>query len=85
MTSTMTTDDIARAAALDVARLLDRRGLRDVVALARRVLRDTQQRGPVSRAIPRRGEHLRRICTLRQHEWPARRRAADRTADDDRP
>jgi hypothetical protein len=48
MTSTMTTDDIARAAALDVARLLDRRGLRDVVALARRILRDTQQRGPVS-------------------------------------
>jgi hypothetical protein len=41
-------DDIAQAAARDVERLLDRRGLRDVVALARRVLRD-------SGALPQRG------------------------------
>ncbi|WP_433556244.1 hypothetical protein ACQPWY_28635 [Pseudonocardia xinjiangensis] len=45
-------DEVARAAAQDVARLLDRRGLKDVVALARRVLRDAQLRAP-SVAVPR--------------------------------
>jgi hypothetical protein len=34
-------DDVAEAAARDVARLLDRRGLREVVALARRALRES--------------------------------------------
>jgi hypothetical protein len=34
-------DDVAEAAARDVARLLDRRGLREVVALAHRVLRES--------------------------------------------
>jgi hypothetical protein len=33
-------DDVARAAARDVARLVDRRGLRAVVELAARVTRD---------------------------------------------
>jgi hypothetical protein len=45
-------DEVARAAAQDVARLLDRRGLKDVVALARRVLCDAQLRAP-SIAVPR--------------------------------
>jgi hypothetical protein len=34
-------DDVAEAAARDVARLLDRRGLREVVALAHRALRES--------------------------------------------
>ena len=37
-------DEVARAAARDVARLLDRRGLKDIVALAKRVLCDAQWR-----------------------------------------
>ena len=36
-------DDVARRAARDVARLLDRRGLRELVALARRVALEVQQ------------------------------------------
>jgi hypothetical protein len=48
-------EEIARAAARDVARLLDRRGLKEVVALARRVLRDAQRRTtPI--AVPRGGD-----------------------------
>jgi len=37
-------DEVAQAAARDVARLLDRRGLKDIVALAKRVLCDAQWR-----------------------------------------
>lgn len=48
-------DEIARAAARDVARLLDRRGLKDIVALARRVLRDAQRRANTI-AVPRGGD-----------------------------
>jgi hypothetical protein len=47
-----TEDEVARAAARDVARLLDRRGLKDIVTLARRVLRDAQRCTP-SVAVPR--------------------------------
>ena len=39
-------DDVAEAAARDVARLLDRRGLREVVALAHRVLRESTRLNP---------------------------------------
>jgi hypothetical protein len=39
-------DDVAEAAARDVARLLDRRGLREVVALAHRVLRESTRLTP---------------------------------------
>ena len=39
-------NDVARAAARDVARLLDRRGLREVVALAHRVLRESTRLTP---------------------------------------
>ena len=38
--------DVAEAAARDVARLLDRRGLREVVALAHRVLRESTRLTP---------------------------------------
>jgi hypothetical protein len=48
-------DEIARAAARDVARLLDRRGLKDIVALAKRVLRDAQWRTNTI-AVPRGGD-----------------------------
>jgi hypothetical protein len=39
-------EGVAAAAARDVARLLDRRGLRDVVALAHRVLRESTRLTP---------------------------------------
>jgi hypothetical protein len=47
-------DDVAQAAARDVARLLDRRGLRDVVELARRVLGESL-RESVRVPLPGRG------------------------------
>ncbi|OZM78998.1 hypothetical protein [Pseudonocardia sp. MH-G8] len=47
-------DDVAQAAARDVARLLDRRGLRDVVELARRVLGESL-RESVRAPLPDRG------------------------------
>jgi hypothetical protein len=40
-TNDVDADDVAEAAARDVARLLDRRGLREVVALAHRALRES--------------------------------------------
>ncbi|MGH3586483.1 MAG: hypothetical protein ACRDQ0_09170 [Pseudonocardia sp.] len=76
-------DDIAQAAARDVARMLDRRGLQEVVALASRVLLDPT-RGTSPTTTPRPGDPPGDRCTLRQHERPTRRSAADRTADDDR-
>ncbi|MCH6167386.1 hypothetical protein [Pseudonocardia alaniniphila] len=48
-------DEVAEAAARDVARLLDRRGLKDIVALAKRVLCDTQWR-PNTIAVPHGGD-----------------------------
>jgi hypothetical protein len=76
------TEDVAEAAARDVARLLDRRGLREVVALAHRVLRESTRlatTGP-----PRADESEANRCTLRQHERSTRRGAAGRAVDDDR-
>ena len=76
------TEDVAEAAARDVARLLDRRGLREVVALAHRVLRESTRlttTGP-----PRADETEADRCTLRQHERSTRRGAAGRAVDDDR-
>jgi hypothetical protein len=76
------TEDVAEAAARDVARLLDRRGLREVVALAHRVLRESTRlaaTGP-----PRADESDTNRCTLRQHERSTRRGAAGRAVDDDR-
>ena len=77
-------DEVALAAARDVARLLDRRGLKDIVALAGRVLGDAQRR-PLAVAAPHGSEPWLTICTLRQHERPSRRSAAGRAADDDQP
>jgi hypothetical protein len=48
-------DEVAQAAARDVARLLDRRGLKDIVALAKRVLCDAQWRTNTI-AVPRGGD-----------------------------
>jgi hypothetical protein len=72
------TEDVAEAAARDVARLLDRRGLREVVALAHRVLRESTRLATT--AAPRADDS----CTLRQHERPTRRGTASRAVDDDR-
>jgi hypothetical protein len=71
-------EDVAEAAARDVARLLDRRGLREVVALAHRVLRESTRL--TTTAAPRADDS----CTLRQHERPTRRGTASRAVDDDR-
>jgi hypothetical protein len=71
-------DDVAEAAARDVARLLDRRGLREVVALAHRVLRES------TRLATTGGLRADDSCTLRQHERPTRRGTAGRAVDDDR-
>jgi hypothetical protein len=74
--------DVAEAAARDVARLLDRRGLRDVVALAHRVLRESTRLTPAM--TPRADDTEGIRCTLRQHERSTRRGAAGRAVDDDR-
>jgi hypothetical protein len=74
--------DVAEAAARDVARLLDRRGLRDVVALAHRVLRESTRLTPTVATRTDDVEGTR--CTLRQHERSTRRGAAGRAVDDDR-
>jgi hypothetical protein len=77
------TENVAEAAARDVARLLDRRGLREVVALAHRVLRESTRlttTGP-----PWADDSDANRCTLRQHERSTRRGAAGRTVDDDQP
>jgi hypothetical protein len=76
------TDDVAEAAARDVARLLDRRGLREVVALAHRVLRESTWLATGVGPRPDDTETVR--CTLRQHERSTRRGAAGRAVDDDR-
>ena len=73
--------DVAEAAARDVARLLDRRGLRDVVALAHRVLRESTRLAPAVAPRPDDAESIR--CTLRHHERSTRRGAAGRAVDDD--
>ncbi len=75
-------DDVARAAADDVARLLDRRGLREIVALASRVLGESTRIGPVG--APRPDENPDPLCTLHQHERSTRRGTVGRAADDDR-
>jgi hypothetical protein len=75
-------DDVAEAAARDVARLLDRRGLREIVALAHRVLRESTRLATSTGPRPDDIEGLR--CTLRQHERSTRRGAAGRAVDDDR-
>jgi hypothetical protein len=72
------TEGVAEAAARDVARLLDRRGLREVVALAHRVLRES------TRLTTTPGPRADDSCTLRQHERPTRRGTASRAVDDDR-
>jgi hypothetical protein len=72
------TEGVAEAAARDVARLLDRRGLREVVALAHRVLRES------TRLTTTGGPRADDSCTLRQHERPTRRGTASRAVDDDR-
>ena len=77
-----TSEDVAMAAARDVARLLDRRGLREVVALARRVLRESTRLAPTG--APRPEDPDVPLCTLRQHERSTRRGAAGRAVDDDR-
>jgi hypothetical protein len=75
-------EGVAEAAARDVARLLDRRGLREVVALAHRVLRESTRLTAAGGPRPDDGDHDR--CTLRQHERPTRRGTAGRAVDDDR-
>jgi hypothetical protein len=75
-------EDVAEAAARDVARLLDRRGLREVVALAHRVLRESTRLATTGG--PRSDDSDSNRCTLRQHERSTRRGAAGRAADDDR-
>jgi hypothetical protein len=75
-------DDVAEAAARDVARLLDRRGLREVVALAHRALRESTWLA--SNGGPRSEDKEDHRCTLRQHERSTRRGAAGRAVDDDR-
>jgi hypothetical protein len=75
-------DDVAEAAARDVARLLDRRGLREVVALAHRVLRESTRLATTTGPRPEDTES--NLCTLRQHERSTRRGAAGRAVDDDR-
>ena len=75
-------DDVAEAAARDVARLLDRRGLREVVALAHRVLRESTRLATTTGPRAEDTESYR--CTLRQHERSTRRGAAGRAVDDDR-
>ena len=72
----------AEAAARDVARLLDRRGLRDIVALAHRVLRESTRLA--TSGGPRAEDPDATRCTLRQHERSTRRGAASRAVDDDR-
>jgi hypothetical protein len=75
-------DDVAEAAARDVARLLDRRGLREIVALAHRVLRESTW---LATSTGPRPDDIEGIgCTLRQHERSTRRGAAGRAVDDDR-
>jgi hypothetical protein len=74
--------DVAEAAARDVARLLDRRGLREVVALAHRVLRESTRLATTTGPRAEDTESYR--CTLRQHERSTRRGAAGRAVDDDR-
>jgi hypothetical protein len=75
-------EGVAEAAARDVARLLDRRGLREVVALAHRVLRESTRLTTTGGPRPDDGDFDR--CTLRQHERPTRRGTAGRAVDDDR-
>jgi hypothetical protein len=75
-------EGVAEAAARDVARLLDRRGLREVVALAHRVLRESTRLTTAGGPRPDDGDPNR--CTLRQHERPTRRGTAGRAVDDDR-
>jgi hypothetical protein len=75
-------EGVAEAAARDVARLLDRRGLREVVALAHRVLRESTRLTTAGGPRPEDGDLNR--CTLRQHERPTRRGTAGRAVDDDR-
>lgn len=75
-------DGVAEAAARDVARLLDRRGLREVVALAHRVVRESTRL--TTPGGPRTDDTDANRCTLRQHERPTRRGAAGRATDDDR-
>jgi hypothetical protein len=76
------TEGVAEAAARDVARLLDRRGLREVVALAHRVLRESTRLATTG--APRPDDSDANRCTLRQHERPTRRGTASRAVDDDR-
>jgi len=76
------TEGVAEAAARDVARLLDRRGLREVVALAHRVLRESTRLATTGG--PRSDDSDGDRCTLRQHERPTRRGTAGRAVDDDR-
>jgi hypothetical protein len=76
------TEDVAEAAARDVARLLDRRGLREVVALAHRVVRESTRLATTGG--PRSDDSDANRCTLRQHERSTRRGTAGRAADDDR-
>jgi hypothetical protein len=75
-------EGVAEAAARDVARLLDRRGLREVVALAHRVLRESTRLATTGG--PRSDDSDANRCTLRQHERPTRRGTASRAVDDDR-
>jgi hypothetical protein len=75
-------EGVAEAAARDVARLLDRRGLREVVALAHRVLRESTRL--TTTGGPRSDDSDANRCTLRQHERSTRRGAAGRAVDDDR-
>ncbi|HLU55195.1 MAG TPA: hypothetical protein VKZ81_07010 [Pseudonocardia sp.] len=75
-------EGVAEAAARDVARLLDRRGLRDIVALAHRVLRESTRLA--TSGGPRAEDPDATRCTLRQHERSTRRGAASRAVDDDR-
>ena len=75
-------EGVAAAAARDVARLLDRRGLREVVALAHRVLRESTRL--TTTGGPRSDDSDANRCTLRQHERSTRRGAAGRAVDDDR-
>jgi hypothetical protein len=76
------TEGVAEAAARDVARLLDRRGLREVVALAHRVLRESTRLATTGG--PRSDDSDANRCTLRQHERPTRRGTASRAVDEDR-
>jgi hypothetical protein len=76
------TEGVAEAAARDVARLLDRRGLREVVALAHRVLRESTRLATTGGQRSDDSDDNR--CTLRQHERSTRRGAVGRAVDDDR-